>query len=47
MWVCGDLRLWWTLASVIECGGSGLWLRFVFAVWFMVVVEVWVTAVVG
>ena len=40
MWVCGDQRLWWTSMSVVEHGGSELWLRFVFAVWFMVVAEV-------
>ena len=33
--------------SMVESGGSELWLRFVFAVWFMVVAEVWVTVVVG
>ena len=47
VWVCGDWHLWWTSAFVVERGGSGLWSRFVFAVWFMVVVEVWVTVVVG
>ena len=46
---CGfvAIGLWWTLVSVVERGGSGLWSRFVFAVWFMVMVEVWVTVVVG
>ena len=47
VWVCGDWHLWWTLASVVERRGNGLGLRFVFVVWFMVVVEVWVKVVVG
>ena len=49
VWVCGDRCLRWTSASVVEHGGSGLWLRFVFAVWFMVVVAVavWVMVVAG
>ena len=33
--------------SVVELRGKGLGLRFVFVVWFMVVVEVWVKVVVG
>ena len=33
--------------SVVERRGNGLGLRFVFVVWFMVVVEVWVKVVVG
>ena len=47
VWVCGDWHLWWTLVSVVELRGKGLGLRFVFVVWFMVVVEVWVKVVVG
>ena len=39
VWVCGDWHLWWTLVSVVELRGKGLGLRFVFVVWFMVVVN--------
>jgi len=35
--VCGDWCLCWTSAFVVERGGSGLWSRFLFAVWVMVV----------
>ena len=47
VWVCGDWHLWWTSMSVVERRGNGLGSRFVFMVWFMVVVEVWVKVVVG
>ena len=39
VWVCGDRHLCWTLSFVVEHGGNGLWSRFVFAVWFTVMVD--------